>query len=267
MVGRGLPVVRPARLAASAALPEVAQWRQTAFCRAEREGSCAAVVSGMGGGSFVPLMFHQRSVVVPDCAWPGGRGWRTARPAGERPCFARIACGCGRASAPARFARLIARARQRAHFACALNQGRSAPDRHGREAARGCPFPRTHHTTPILRSSPIRELLPNSLEASAAPPPPGLCQPAGSSSRLSAIAACMSAPPALARPGAESIQIEPKLEPNPKPSPRPPSRGPEPPSKPGEAPAVWTPDLRFAPSGVTIKAARSTSFQLERAVL
>ena len=139
MVGRGLPVVGPARLAASAALPEATKRRQTAFCRAEREGSCAAVASGMGGGSFVPLVFPRRSAAAPDCAWPGGRGWRTARPAGERPCFARIACGCGRASAPARFARLIARARQRAHFTCALNQGRSAPGRHGQEAARGCP--------------------------------------------------------------------------------------------------------------------------------
>ena len=248
-------------------------------------GSCEAAADGLlpgGEGGFVcggrfrhgrrllgsfDVPPPQRSAAAPDCAWPGGRGWRTARPGGRRPCFARIACGCGRASAPAQFARLTARVRQRAHFACALNRGRSAPGRHGREAARGCPFPRTHHTTLILRSSPIRELLPNFLEAPAAPPPPGLCQPAGSSSRLAAIAACMSAPPALARPGAESIQIAPKLEPNPKPSPRPPSRGPEPPSKPGEAPAVWTPDLRFAPSGVTIKAARSISFQLERAVL
>ena len=220
MVGRGLPVVGPARLAASSALPEATKRRQTAFCRAEREGSCAAVASGMGGGSFVPLVFPRRSAAAPDCAWPGGRGWRTARPGGKRPCFARIAGGRRRALAPARFARLIARARQRAHFACALNQGRSAPGRHGREAARGCTFPRTHHTILILRSSPNRELLPNSLEAPAAAPPPGLCQPAGSPSRLSAIAACMSAPPALARPVAESIQIEPKLDPNPKPSPR-----------------------------------------------
>ena len=34
-------------------------------------------------------------------------------------------------------------------------------------------------------------------------------------------------------------------------SPRPPSRGPAPPLRPGNAPAGWTPDRRFAPSGVT----------------
>ena len=48
-----------------------------------------------------------------------------------------IAGGCGRVSAPARFARLIARARgrHRAHFACRLNRGRSAPGRRRRDAA------------------------------------------------------------------------------------------------------------------------------------
>ena len=48
-----------------------------------------------------------------------------------------FACGRGRVSAPARFARLIARARggRRTHFACRLKRGRSAPGRRGREAA------------------------------------------------------------------------------------------------------------------------------------
>ncbi len=155
-------------------------------------GGCAVAADGLlpgGEGGFVcgGRFRHGRrffrSFDVPSTircgatnTSPGGRGWRTARPGGKRPCFARIACRRGRALAPARFAR----ARQRAHFACALNQGRSAPGRHGREAARGCPFPWTHHTTLILMSSPIRELLPNFLEAPAAPPLPVLCQPAGS---------------------------------------------------------------------------------------
>ena len=53
----------------------------------------------------------------------------------------RVSCAgaCARAGAriaAARFARLIARARRRTHLACRLNRGRSAPDRHGREAVR-----------------------------------------------------------------------------------------------------------------------------------
>ena len=55
-----------------------------------------------------------------------------------------FACGRGRV-----LARLIARARgrHRAHFACRLNRGRSAPDRRGRDAVHGHRFPRTHHST------------------------------------------------------------------------------------------------------------------------
>ena len=180
MVGRGLPVVRPARLGASAALPEAAEAVADGLLPGGERGFVC-------GGRFRHGRRLLRSFDVLSAIRCGaglrlarGRGWRTARPRGKRPCFARFACGCGRALAPARFARLIARARQRAHFACALNQGRFAPGRHGREAARGCPFPRTHHTTLIFMSSPIRELLPNFLEAPAAPPPPVLCQPAGS---------------------------------------------------------------------------------------
>ncbi len=50
---------------------------------------------------------------------------------------ARACARLGARIAAARFARLIARARGRCrtHFACRLNRGRSAPDRHGREAA------------------------------------------------------------------------------------------------------------------------------------
>ena len=46
---------------------------------------------------------------------------RLVRQAG--PCFARIARGCGRVSAPARFARLIARARLRAYVSCPFLRG------------------------------------------------------------------------------------------------------------------------------------------------
>ncbi len=46
---------------------------------------------------------------------------RLVRQAG--PCFARIARGCGRVSAPARFARLIARARLRAYLSCPFLRG------------------------------------------------------------------------------------------------------------------------------------------------
>ena len=66
-----------------------------------------------------------------------------------------------RPSAPARFARLIARASQRAHFTCASNRGRSAPGRHGREAVRGRCFLRTHSSTDYPRSSLIREIFPS----------------------------------------------------------------------------------------------------------
>ena len=53
------------------------------------------------------------------CRW---RRWRRlVRQAG--PCFARIARGCGRVSAPARFARLIARASRKAHLSCPFLRG------------------------------------------------------------------------------------------------------------------------------------------------
>ena len=78
-------------------------------------------------------------------------------PAMERPLFARILrgrlCRRGRALAPARLARLIARMRlrargkRRAQLACRQNRGRSAPGRRGRDAVHGCRFPWTHHST------------------------------------------------------------------------------------------------------------------------
>ena len=81
-----------------------------------------------------------------------------ARPA-SGPCFARIACGRGRVSAPARFARLIARASRRAHFACASNRGRSAPGRREGSGPRGLRLPRTHHNTIFCRSSPLLRII------------------------------------------------------------------------------------------------------------
>ena len=71
------------------------------------------------------------------------------RPGGRDPLPRAFACGRGRALAPARFARLIARTRgkHRTHLTCRLNRGRSAPGRHGRDAVHGCRFPRTHHST------------------------------------------------------------------------------------------------------------------------
>ena len=86
----------------------------------------------MGGGSFVRLVFIRRS-----------------GPSGSDPLSRAFACGRGRVSAPARFARLIARARggRRTHLACRLNRGRSAPGRRGRDAVHGRRFPWTHHST------------------------------------------------------------------------------------------------------------------------
>jgi len=78
----------------------------------------------------------------------GSRSTRQARHRGD-PLSRVFACAGGRVSAPARFARLIARmrGRHRTHFACRLNRGRSAPGRRGRDAVHGRRFPWTHHST------------------------------------------------------------------------------------------------------------------------
>ena len=78
----------------------------------------------------------------------GSRSTRQARHRSD-PLSRAFACGRGRVSAPARFARLIARTRgrHRTHLTCRLNRGRSAPGRRGREAVHGCRFPRTHNST------------------------------------------------------------------------------------------------------------------------
>ena len=62
--------------------------------------------------------------------------WQRRDPVSRVSCAGACAGGGARIAA-ARLARLIARARgrHRTHFACRLNRGRSAPDRHAREAA------------------------------------------------------------------------------------------------------------------------------------
>ena len=103
--------------------------------------------------------------VVPSIAFRSVRA-AAGLPA-ARPCFARIAWARARAFAPARFARLIARACAREPGA-----GRTSPVRSvgvfsrrreaGDEAASGCRFLLTHLTTILQGSSPYRELFHNS---------------------------------------------------------------------------------------------------------
>ena len=81
------------------------------------------------------------------------------RPGIGDPLSRAFVCRRGRVSAPARFVRLIARARgkRRTHLARRLNRGRSAPDRRGRDAAHGFRFPRTHHSTISENAIPIEK--------------------------------------------------------------------------------------------------------------
>ena len=81
-----------------------------------------------------------------------------------RPCFARIACAHAPAFAPARFARLIARA-SHAQGAPVLSVPFgffSHRCKAGDEAASGCRFVLSHPTTVLQMSSPYRELFHNS---------------------------------------------------------------------------------------------------------
>ena len=75
------------------------------------------------------------------------------------PCFARIACARARSSAPARFARLIARARRRTHVSRRLTPGFFGPSRFPAQKSERRPRePPSHclyHTTLFLRSSPL----------------------------------------------------------------------------------------------------------------
>ena len=85
--------------------------------------------SGSSSSAWAVLSIRLRSVLP------------AARLPERRDPDSRVSCAgaCARAGAriaAARFARLIARARRRTHLACRLNRGRSAPDRHGREAVR-----------------------------------------------------------------------------------------------------------------------------------
>ncbi len=77
--------------------------------------------TGGGRGDGESGSNHRFRSCVPPSRQRAGRGC---------PCFARIACGRGRVSAPARFARLIARARRRTHLSRLLTPGAfSAPSR------------------------------------------------------------------------------------------------------------------------------------------
>ena len=73
-----------------------------------------------------------------------------------RPPFSRVSCACGRAFAPARFARLIARAsRTQGALHLSAESGSIRPGRAKGSGPRGCLFPRIHSTTDILWSSPL----------------------------------------------------------------------------------------------------------------
>jgi len=67
-------------------------------------------------GPSYPFCSNRRAERGEHYEWRRLRRRRLAWQTG--PCFARNARGRGRALAPARFARLIARARQSAHFSC-----------------------------------------------------------------------------------------------------------------------------------------------------
>ncbi len=101
----------------------------------------------------------------------------TAMPSrlGSDPYSRAIAGGRGRAIAPARFARLIARARgrRRAHLVCRLNRGRSAPGRRGREAAPDAAYLEPIISRVFLLQTGNREILPKFHEHIVAP----LCCP------------------------------------------------------------------------------------------
>ena len=100
----------------------------------------------------LPFVMSERPLRIPDVV-PLSRfvPFRFVRPAaglpGKRDPFPRVSRARGRAFAPARFARLIARANQSAHFACASNRGRSAPGRRGgkRSARTSPPWDLSYH--------------------------------------------------------------------------------------------------------------------------
>ena len=104
--------------------------------------SCRPCRMPCRGGSRLPgARTGRRSGRERSWATPSFRFGSTAMPARHRSdpvsrvSCARACAGGGGRIAPARLARLIARARRRTHFACRLNRGRSAPGRRGREAA------------------------------------------------------------------------------------------------------------------------------------
>ena len=96
------------------------------------------------GMSFLPPVSFQSVPFLPPPGLPGQRDLNS------RVSCARL-CRRGRVLAPARFARLIARApgRHGTHFTCRLNRGRSAPGRHGRRSslANAAPILKSQSTT------------------------------------------------------------------------------------------------------------------------
>ncbi len=126
------PTSPSSRVAAPAAYretPREVSWN-VMFCHVRRRKchvlSCGAVSAGLSARALQP---------VSPAVGGEGRSQSCVPPSGQRagqgcPCFARIAGGRGRVSAPARFARLIARARRRAHLARPFPPGAfSAPSR------------------------------------------------------------------------------------------------------------------------------------------
>ena len=125
---------------------------------------------------------------------------------GAGPCFARIARGRARPSAPARFARLIARARQSAHLSRPFRWGSFSRRREtGDEAASRRPLPSSR---PILprgprRSSPLRNYF-KKRERTSGPAVPRLdrSRPQGRDMRSAHAGRCFAMPVRIRQNGA-----------------------------------------------------------------
>ncbi len=125
----------------------------------------------VGSGKVMGLLLHSVSVRRPCRPGIGATLFRASP--------ARACAGGGARIAAARLARLIARARRRTHFTCRLNRGRSAPGRHGREAA-----PDASSLEPIIplfseMQAPNGEILPAYNEHIAVPAATAPSQPPG----------------------------------------------------------------------------------------
>ena len=140
-----------AQILASPRPPSRGLARQERSLRIEVPARCCAASGTTKGGHAV----HRFSSFVPFSPPParrqGGTLFRAYR--------ARL-CACRRALAPARFARLIARARRRAHLSRAFLQAFFAPARTGRRGgpADAASFLLVYNSTVFLRSSLFQEL-------------------------------------------------------------------------------------------------------------